>query len=67
MSASSRIRDGDEGVHIDLSLIDSLLALSPEQRLRQNDRMLKTIQDLRDGFTARGTDDASLGTRGERR
>ena len=36
---------------IDVSLIDALLALSPEQRLRQNDRMLKAIQDLRHGFS----------------
>ena len=67
MSASSRINDGDERTSIDLSLIDALLALTPEQRLRQNDRMLKTIQDLRDGFAALRADDTSLETGGQRR
>jgi hypothetical protein len=38
---------------IDVTLIDAMLALTPEQRLRQNDRMLRTIQELRDGFAAR--------------
>lgn len=61
MSASSRTDDGaDEGTRVDLSLIDALLALSPEQRLRQNDRMLKTAQDLRDGFAALRADDPSV-------
>jgi hypothetical protein len=43
---------------VDLTLIDAALALTPEQRLRQNDRMLRTIQELRDGF-ARRADDAA--------
>ena len=35
---------------LDLSLIDALLALTPQQRLLQNDRMLQTDPSLRDGF-----------------
>lgn len=42
----------DEGTLVDPTLIDALLALTPEERLRQNDRMLQTIQELRDGFSA---------------
>ncbi len=34
---------------VDESLIDATLALSPEERLRQNDRMLRTIRLLREG------------------
>jgi hypothetical protein len=52
---------------LDVSLIDAMLALTPEQRLRQNDRMLKTIQELSDGFAARRADDSSLPTGSERR
>jgi hypothetical protein len=52
---------------LDVSLIDAMLALTPEQRLRQNDRMLRTIQELSDGFAARRADDPSLPTRLERR
>ena len=52
---------------LDVSLIDAMLALTPEQRLRQNDRMLKTIQELSDGFAARRADDSSLPTGRERR
>lgn len=35
---------------VDLSLIDAMLALSPEERLRHNDRMLRTIELLRQGI-----------------
>jgi hypothetical protein len=38
--------DGDESLE---SLIQAMLALSPEERLRQNDRMLRTIEILRKG------------------
>jgi hypothetical protein len=48
----------DEAVVVDTSLVDAMLRLTPEERLRQNDRMLKTIKDLRDAFAARRTDDA---------
>ena len=45
----------------DVSLIDAMLALTPEQRLRQNDRMLRTIQELSDGFAAMQADVKVLG------
>ena len=52
---------------LDVSLIDAMLALTPEQRLRQNDRMLRTIQELNDGFAVRRADDPALPTGRERR
>jgi len=52
---------------LDLSLIDALLALTPQQRLLQNDRMLQTIQDLRDGFATRRAHDPTVPAGGERR
>ena len=36
---------------VDASLIDEMLALSPEERLRHNDRMLRTIEMLRQGLS----------------
>jgi hypothetical protein len=33
---------------VDLSLIDAMLRMTPEQRLEQHDRMLQTIQGLRE-------------------
>jgi hypothetical protein len=39
-----------QGVTVDASLIDAMLALSPEERLRHNDRMLRTIELLRQGL-----------------
>jgi hypothetical protein len=44
----------DSGV--DMSLIDAMLALSPEERLRHNDRMLRTIELLRQGLPAKTAD-----------
>ena len=49
---SSGRESGDEqtpGSEVDESLIDEMLALSPEERLRHNDRMLRTIELLRQG------------------
>ena len=34
---------------VDESLIDEMLVRSPEERLRHNDRMLRTIELLRQG------------------
>ncbi len=48
-----------EDYTVDVTLIDAMLALTPEERLLQNDRMIQTIQELRDGFAARRPDDAS--------
>ena len=50
----------------DPTLIDSLLALSPEERLRLNDRMARTILELRHGFAAAEPDHASRPAGGER-
>lgn len=57
----------DEGTLVDPTLIDALLALTPEERLRQNDRMLQTIQELRDGFSAGRPDDPAHRAGRERR
>ena len=35
---------------VDVGLIDEMLALSPEERLRQNDRMIRTIDLVRQGL-----------------
>jgi hypothetical protein len=42
----------ETAVTTDETLIDALLALSPEARLRLNDRMAQTIEELRHGFAA---------------
>ena len=51
---------------VDETLLDMLLALSPEERLRLNDRMALTIQELRDGFAAAEPDHAARPAGGER-
>jgi hypothetical protein len=38
-------RDPDE---VDVSLIDEMLRLTPTERIRQNDRVLCMIEELRD-------------------
>jgi hypothetical protein len=43
---------------VDESLIDEMLALSPEERLRHNDRMLRTIELLRQGMAEKTGEDA---------
>ena len=50
----------------DVTLIDAMLALSPEERLRQNDRMIRTIEELRHGFAAVRAHDAARTVGGER-
>lgn len=35
---------------IDLTLIAAMLELTPEERLRQNDRTLAMLQEIRDGL-----------------
>src|SRR5262249_60153835 len=34
----------------DVSLIDEMLRMTPEERLRQNDRRVRTVQEVREGF-----------------
>jgi hypothetical protein len=50
----------------DETLLDTLAALTPEERLRWNDRMATTIQELRHGFAAAEPDHAARAARGER-
>jgi len=52
---------------VDVTLVDSLLALSPDERLRLNDRMLRTIEELRHGCGAAKSHDAPGTPGGERR
>jgi hypothetical protein len=58
--AAARASLGDE------TLIDMLLALSPEERLRLNDRMARTIEELRHGFAAAEPHHAARPPGGER-
>ena len=51
---------------VDVTLIDAMLALSPEERLRENDRMVRTIEELRHGFAAARARDLA-GTAGGQR
>lgn len=53
--------DEDQESPVDESLIDAMLALSPEERLRQNDRMVRTILQLRHGLTQKAPDDGRQG------
>jgi hypothetical protein len=51
---------------VDATLIETLAALTPEERLRLNDRMALTIQELRDGFAAAEPDHAARPAGGQR-
>ena len=46
------VDDSTESTLGDASLIDAMLALTPEERLRQNDRMVRTVLLLRRGWEA---------------
>ena len=35
---------------VDTTLIETMLAMTPQQRIQHNDRMLRQIQELRDGL-----------------
>jgi hypothetical protein len=50
---------------VDVTLIDATLALTPRERLEQNDRVLQMIEELRDGFAK--ADDAARKAGVERR
>jgi hypothetical protein len=50
---------------VDVTLIDEWLAMTPEQRLLQNDHMVRTIQELRDAFAAHESHDAPADARGD--
>jgi hypothetical protein len=44
--------DSTDSALVDESLIDAMWALTPEERLRQNDRMVRTVLLLRRGWEA---------------
>jgi hypothetical protein len=44
--------DASASALVDETLVDAMLALNPEERLRQNDRMVRSILLLGQGFTA---------------
>jgi hypothetical protein len=50
----------------DETLLDALAALTPEERLRWNDRMATTVLELRHGFAAAEPDHAARSAGGER-
>lgn len=37
-------------IEVDVTLVQETLALTPLQRIQQNDRVLRMIEELRDGF-----------------
>jgi hypothetical protein len=45
------------GSVVDETLLEELARMTPEERLRQNDRMATTILELRHGFAAAGKPD----------
>ena len=51
-SGSVRVGDASDSAPVDESLIDAAMALSPEERLRQNDRMIRTVLLLKEGWAA---------------
>jgi hypothetical protein len=56
----------EEPVVVDLTLVDAMLALTPAERLRANDRMIRTVEELRHGFAVARTRDAAGPAGGER-
>lgn len=58
LSAMVRSRSG-----VDSTLVAEMLRLSPEARLRLNDRTIASVQELRRAFAAKRSDDAAVSTR----
>jgi len=56
--ASGHHHSDDPTVDVDESLIEAMLALSPEERLRHNDRMIRTIELMRNGLNDKAGRDA---------
>ena len=56
----------NESITVDLTLVDAMLALTPAERLRANDRMIRTVEELRHGFAVARTRDAAGPAGGER-
>jgi hypothetical protein len=57
---------GEEPVDVDVTLVDAMLALTPAERLRANDRMVRTVEELRHGFAVARTRDLARPSGGER-
>ena len=51
---------------VDVTLVDAMLALTPAERLRANDRMIRTVEELRHGFAVARTRDAARPAGGKR-
>jgi len=49
---------------VDATLVSEMLRMSPEERLRQNDRAVATIKELRRAFAAKRADKSPNATRG---
>jgi len=60
--AGTQDSGASEPALVDESLINAMMALSPEERLRLNDRMVRTILLLRQGW-----EDAKTGQEGQGR
>jgi hypothetical protein len=56
----------DRATVADETLLDALSAMTPEERLRWNDRMATTVLELRHGFAAAGPDHAARPAGGQR-
>ena len=50
--------DREEAPEVDPTLVAETLRLTPDERLRLNDRMATTILELRDAFAARRAEPA---------
>ena len=46
---------------VDVTLIQEMLALTPTQRIQQNDRVLRTLEELRDGLAKSGKSARDVG------
>jgi hypothetical protein len=55
-----------QGGFVDTTLIDALAPLTPEERLRWNDRVATAVMELRHGFAAAEHDDVARAAGGER-
>lgn len=49
----------DHEIHVDLTLVDEMLARTPQERIRANDRMVRSIEELRHGFQSARARDAA--------
>jgi len=64
--SSDRPPDASSVPEVDIALIDEILQLTPEERLRLNDRTIAAIEELRRGLAQR-SDHPAVPTGGSRR